>query len=223
MSGTQKLKFGLIGCGRVSENHAAALSGGQIPAGLSAVCDLDAARAEATGGKYKVPWYTDYHEMMKAEPQLDAVSIATPTGYHAAHVIDLARYGKSLVVEKTDGAARGRLRRDDRRLPGKQLPAVCGEAESIQSRRGSGPPGAGQQSLRQDCHGNGARPLETRPEVLRAGSLARHLGTGRGSNESAGQSSLGSSAVVFSAPSRACSARRQRACSTSKWRIRPWR
>lgn len=97
---TRKLKFALVGCGRVSENHAAALAGGHIPAELVAVCDLDESLAKAKGEKYRVPWFQDYHEMMKANPQIEVVSIATPTGYHARHVIDLAQYGKHLVVEK---------------------------------------------------------------------------------------------------------------------------
>jgi predicted dehydrogenase len=97
---SRNLKFALVGCGRVSENHASHLAGGQIPAELLAVCDVDESRAKAKSDKYRVPFFSDYHAMMKALPQLDAVSVATPTGYHARHVIDLAQYGKHIVVEK---------------------------------------------------------------------------------------------------------------------------
>ena len=100
MAETRKLKFGLVGCGRVSENHLTALAGGTIGAELAAVADIDEAKAKAKGEKYKVPFYTDYHAMLRAHPELDVVSIATPTGYHARHVIDLAAYGKHIVVEK---------------------------------------------------------------------------------------------------------------------------
>jgi len=95
-----RVKFALIGCGRVSENHLSNLSGGKIPTELVAVCDIDESLAKAKGEKYKVPWFTDYHQMVKATPQIQAFSVATPTGYHARHVIDLARYGKHIVVEK---------------------------------------------------------------------------------------------------------------------------
>ena len=94
------LKFGLVGCGRISENHLAALTSGTFPAQLVAVADTDAKRARAKGEKYRVPEYRDYHAMMKAHPDIDVVNIATPTGYHSAHVQDLARYGKHLIVEK---------------------------------------------------------------------------------------------------------------------------
>src|SRR4051812_41279596 len=93
----QRVRFGLIGCGRVSENHAAALAGGRIPAQLVAVCDLDAALAKAKGEKYAVPHFTDYHAMLAAHPEIEALSVATPTGYHARNVIDLAQYGKHIV------------------------------------------------------------------------------------------------------------------------------
>lgn len=96
----RKLKFALVGCGRVSENHLGALTSGQLAAELVAVCDLDEAKARAKGEKYHVPYYTDYHAMMTAHPELDVVNVATPTGYHAQHVIELARYGKHIVVEK---------------------------------------------------------------------------------------------------------------------------
>jgi predicted dehydrogenase len=96
----RKLKFAHVGCGRVSENHLQNLSGGHIPAELVAVADVDPAKAKEKGEKYNVPWFADYHEMMVKGPPTDAVSIATPTGYHARDVIALAQYGKHIVVEK---------------------------------------------------------------------------------------------------------------------------
>lgn len=100
MKTERKLKFGLVGCGRVSGNHLAALTSGAIPSELVAVCDIVEEKARAKGEQFKVPYYTDYHEMMRRHPEIDVVDIATPTGYHAAHVIDLAQYGKHIVVEK---------------------------------------------------------------------------------------------------------------------------
>lgn len=94
------LTFALVGCGRVSRNHLKALTSGRIPAKLAAVCDRVEEKARAAGEQHSVPFYTEYHEMMQKHPELDVVNIATPTGRHAEHVIDLARYGKHLVVEK---------------------------------------------------------------------------------------------------------------------------
>jgi UDP-N-acetyl-2-amino-2-deoxyglucuronate dehydrogenase len=95
-----KLKFAVVGCGRVSNNHLKALTSGQIGSELVAVCDIDEKKAQLKSEEFKVPYYLDYHEMMKRHPEIDVVDIATPTGYHAKHVIDLSRYGKHIVVEK---------------------------------------------------------------------------------------------------------------------------
>lgn len=95
----QKMNAALVGCGRVSENHLAALANGPLSR-LVAVCDIDPAKAQAKGEKYGVPWYTDYHAMMRVHPEIEIVNIATPTGDHAKHVIDVAQYGKHIVVEK---------------------------------------------------------------------------------------------------------------------------
>lgn len=96
----EKCKFGLVGCGRVSENHLSALTSGNIPSELVAVTDIVEEKAKAKGEKYHIPWYTDYHNMMEEHPEIEVVNVAVPTGYHAAVVIDLAQYGKHIVTEK---------------------------------------------------------------------------------------------------------------------------
>ncbi|OGV48773.1 MAG: oxidoreductase [Lentisphaerae bacterium GWF2_52_8] len=97
----KKLKFGVVGCGRVSGNHLAALSSGKIDGELVAVADIDEAKAKAQSEKYGgVPFYADYNEMLRKHPEIQVVDIATPTGYHAKHVIDIARHGRHIIVEK---------------------------------------------------------------------------------------------------------------------------
>ncbi len=96
----KKLKFALVGCGRISRNHLESLSSGKISAELVAVCDLDTAKAKEKSEKYKVPFYADYNEMLSRHPEVEVVNVATPTGYHAKHVIDLAKHGRHIIVEK---------------------------------------------------------------------------------------------------------------------------
>ena len=94
------LRFALVGCGRIATRHAELLAGGQIPnATLAAVCDVIPERAREFADKYKVPGYTDLHEMARAA-SVDVFSVLTPSGHHAEHVIALAGYGKHIVVEK---------------------------------------------------------------------------------------------------------------------------
>ena len=96
----KKLKFAIVGCGRISKNHLEALASCNLSSELVAVCDLIPEKAKEKSEKYKVPFYTDYHKMMESHPEIDVVNIATPTGMHARHVIDISRHGENIIVEK---------------------------------------------------------------------------------------------------------------------------
>src|SRR5438477_3556171 len=97
---THRLKFGVVGCGRISSNHLRALVSEHLGAELVAVTDIQEERARMAAAQYHVPCYVDYHEMLKRHPDIEVIDTLTPTGYHARHVIDLAQYGKHFVVEK---------------------------------------------------------------------------------------------------------------------------
>jgi len=96
------IRFALIGCGRIAKRHAEILGGCQIDkARLAAVCDIDLSKAQKLGEQYGVPFFDDYHVMMKSmSDEIDVISILTQSGSHAQNCIDLAPYGKSIVVEK---------------------------------------------------------------------------------------------------------------------------
>lgn len=49
--------------------------------------------------QFGVPHFADMHQMMR-EVNIDVVVVLTESGNHARHVIELARYGKHIVVEK---------------------------------------------------------------------------------------------------------------------------
>jgi UDP-N-acetyl-2-amino-2-deoxyglucuronate dehydrogenase len=93
------IRFALIGCGRIAKNHALPLQ--EIDgAKLAAACDIQPDRAQAFGQTYKVPVYTNYHDMLEKE-NVDVVSILTPSGMHPGHAIDIMnRYKKHVVIEK---------------------------------------------------------------------------------------------------------------------------
>ena len=94
------LSFGLVGCGRIAQRHASLLGEDQIPGGrLAAVCDVAPEKAEALGAKFKVPAYTDMHQMMD-QANVDVAVVLTESGHHASHVIQLARHRKPIIVEK---------------------------------------------------------------------------------------------------------------------------
>lgn len=96
------INFALVGCGRIARKHAGNLGEGKVKdAALVAVCDLDQEKAKFYGEKYNVPYFTDMHQMMrKMSDKIDAISILTHSGGHAQHTVELAQYGKHIVVEK---------------------------------------------------------------------------------------------------------------------------
>jgi len=94
------IKFALVGCGRIAKRHSELLGFQQIAnASLVAVCDVLEDKAKKLGEQFNIPYYTDMDEMMQNE-NIDIVSVLTESGYHAKHVINLAKYGKHVVVEK---------------------------------------------------------------------------------------------------------------------------
>jgi UDP-N-acetyl-2-amino-2-deoxyglucuronate dehydrogenase len=93
------LNFALVGCGRIVQKHCQSIAHLKSTR-LVAVCDVSVERAREVGEQQKVPWYTDYHEMMAKHPEVDVVSVLTPSGDHARHVIELTRYKRHILVEK---------------------------------------------------------------------------------------------------------------------------
>ena len=94
------LRFALVGCGRIAKRHAELLGSGQIAhAQLAAVCDIVPAKAQGVGERFSIPHFADMHAMMAAV-RPDVVVVLTESGRHAEHVLELARYGRDIVVEK---------------------------------------------------------------------------------------------------------------------------
>lgn len=104
----KKLKFAIIGCGRISYKHVEALVENRDIAELVATCDIKLELAEAKKEEYltkmkdsnlEVATYVDYKEMLEKE-DIDVVTIATESGYHADIAIYCMNKGKHVVVEK---------------------------------------------------------------------------------------------------------------------------
>lgn len=99
MSGTNRVRFGIVGCGSIGPTHAGALK--QLPdAELVAVADVIPARAQELAGKFGVSRVYNSDVELIADPQIDAVIFATPSGMHAEQAIRAMRAGKHAVVEK---------------------------------------------------------------------------------------------------------------------------
>ncbi|MDP4087220.1 MAG: Gfo/Idh/MocA family oxidoreductase [Bacillota bacterium] len=101
-----KLKFAILGCGRISYKHIEALVNNVEEAELVAVCDIVESKAVSRKEQYEkdipnsnVKVYTDYKEMLKNE-NIDVVTIASESGYHAEHAKDCINAGTHVLIEK---------------------------------------------------------------------------------------------------------------------------
>lgn len=120
MSTKEVGRFGLIGCGAISSQHIEAMEAVD-GARLVAVASASAERARSTGERWGVPWTTDVEELL-TRTDIDAVTITTPSGLHAAQALAALAHGKHVLVEKpialsvadanavvAEGRRRGRL------------------------------------------------------------------------------------------------------------------
>ena len=98
MNGEKKIRFAIIGCGRIAPKHAESIEA-LSEAELVAVCDIVPEHAQAFADKYNAEPYTDYLEMLKRS-DIDVITIATPSGLHAEIGIAAAAAGKHVLVEK---------------------------------------------------------------------------------------------------------------------------
>lgn len=101
-----KLKFAVIGCGRISYKHIEAMIDNDQDIELVALCDILEDRALARKAQYQeafperdVKVYVDYREMLEKE-EIDAVAIATESGYHGEHALDVLKAKKHVLIEK---------------------------------------------------------------------------------------------------------------------------
>lgn len=91
------VRFGIIGAGGIAATHAEAISkldGAQ----LVMVCDTVPERAAKLAEQYHCRYGTP--EELLASPDVDAVTIATPSGLHAAGAVPAAQSGKHVFCEK---------------------------------------------------------------------------------------------------------------------------
>ena len=92
----KKIKFGVIGAGKIGTFHVRTLS--KMPGiDLVGVCDRDAMRAQKLAWEYNSTAYTRYEDLI---PQVDAVIIAAPTELHHTIGMYCLERGVHTLMEK---------------------------------------------------------------------------------------------------------------------------
>lgn len=95
----RKIRFGFIGCGRISNKNFEALEQHTDDIEVVAVCDAVEERVNAAAARMDAKAYTDIQTMLDQE-DLDIVTVATPNGLHPEHVMQVADAGIHVITEK---------------------------------------------------------------------------------------------------------------------------
>lgn len=92
------MKAAMIGAGFIADFHAEGYS--RLPdVRLAAVCDTDAAKAQALAGKWRCAAYSSAEEMLQKE-RPDVVSVCLPTFLHEEYTVLALRAGAHVLCEK---------------------------------------------------------------------------------------------------------------------------
>lgn len=95
----RKIRFALVGCGRISKNHIEALACHADRAEIVAVCDTRPEALQAAVAATGAAGFASLDALLAgAEP--DVVVLATPSGLHPQQAIQVARAGRHVLSEK---------------------------------------------------------------------------------------------------------------------------
>jgi UDP-N-acetyl-2-amino-2-deoxyglucuronate dehydrogenase len=95
----RKIRFAIVGCGRISKNHVGAIGAHSQDAELVEVCDTDPEALESAQAATGAKAFSSLDDML-AVSQTDIVVLSSPSGLHAAQTIDVARSGRHVMTEK---------------------------------------------------------------------------------------------------------------------------
>jgi 1,5-anhydro-D-fructose reductase (1,5-anhydro-D-mannitol-forming) len=100
MPAMQTIRWGIIGCGDVTEVKSGPAFQKADGSALVAVMRRDGAKAEDYARRHGVPrWYDDADKLI-ADAEVSAVYVATPPGSHEEYALKVCRAGKPCYVEK---------------------------------------------------------------------------------------------------------------------------
>jgi UDP-N-acetyl-2-amino-2-deoxyglucuronate dehydrogenase len=95
----RKIRFALVGCGRISANHFDSIEAHAAEAELVAVADVDPAALQRAMARTRVPGFPSLEALLEGSTP-DIVVLATPSGLHASQAIRVAGAGRHVMSEK---------------------------------------------------------------------------------------------------------------------------
>ena len=130
----KKIRWGIIGCGDVTELKSGPAFNKVKNSELVAVMRRDAAKAKDYAFRHNVPkWYTDANELIN-DPAINAVYIATPPSSHEEYTMAVLAAGKPVYVEKPmtmDAASAERMMNAVKKTNGKLAVAHYRRAQPL--------------------------------------------------------------------------------------------
>ncbi len=98
--GTQMIRWGIIGCGDVTEVKSGPALQKAERSALVHVMRRDGAKAADYAKRHDVPRWSDTAEAVLADEDVNAVYVATPPSSHAQYAIAALQAGKHVLLEK---------------------------------------------------------------------------------------------------------------------------
>lgn len=114
----RKLKFALVGCGRIFERHLQAIQAHNDRIELIGVCDTQPTALQIAVAKTGVPGYSSLTQLL-SQTDTDIVVLCTPSGIHSAQTIQCAQAGRHVMTEKPMAT---------RWIDGKRMVQACDQA-----------------------------------------------------------------------------------------------
>ena len=93
------IRFALVGCGRIAQNHFAAIQTHASRCELVDVCDIDPAALAAAVEKTGARGHNSLSGLLE-HTTADCVILTTPSGLHPAQAIEVAAAGRHVITEK---------------------------------------------------------------------------------------------------------------------------
>ena len=95
----RKIRFALVGCGRIAQNHFAAIEKHGDRCEVVDVCDTNPAALQAAVARTGARGHARLADLL-ASTTADCVILTTPSGLHPAQAIEVAQAGKHVMTEK---------------------------------------------------------------------------------------------------------------------------
>lgn len=95
----RRIRFAVVGCGRIATNHFNAIKQHAERAELVGICDVDGRALDKAASETGATPYRTLAQMLK-DTAADVVVLTTPSGLHPEQVIEVAASGRHAMTEK---------------------------------------------------------------------------------------------------------------------------